>query len=120
MTSEGGVLGTAEYMAPEQADGRRVTHHCDLYSLGSVMFALLAGRAPFQASTMLEMLQMQRFTSAESVRRYAPDVPNEMERIIAQLLEKDPADRFQSMVELVDSLDSARGGLLAGDDRTIG
>jgi serine/threonine-protein kinase len=111
VTSEGGVLGTAEYMAPEQADGRRVTHHCDLYSLGGVMFALLAGRAPFQASTMLEMLQMQRFTSPESVRRYVPDVPNEMERIIAQLLEKDPDDRFPNALMLGRRLEAMLHGL---------
>ena len=49
MTSDGGVLGTAEYMAPEQADGRVVTDRCDQYSLGGVMYALLAGRPPFRA-----------------------------------------------------------------------
>ncbi|MFP6614197.1 MAG: serine/threonine-protein kinase [Pirellulales bacterium] len=125
VTSEGGVLGTAEYMAPEQADGRRVTHHCDLYSLGSVMFALLAGRAPFQANTMLEMLQMQRFTSPESVRRYAADVPNEMERIISQLLEKQPENRFPNALMLGRRLEAMLHGLTirketkAGDDDEI-
>ena len=47
LTSDGGLIGTAEYMAPEQADGRPVTYQCDLYSLGGVLFALLAGRPPF-------------------------------------------------------------------------
>ncbi|NIP87375.1 MAG: protein kinase, partial [Planctomycetales bacterium] len=84
LTSEGGVLGTAEYMAPEQADGRRVTHHCDLYSLGGVLYALLAGRPPFQAKSMLEMLQMQRYSQPEPVRRYAHEAPAELERIISQ------------------------------------
>ena len=51
MTNDGGVLGTAEYMAPEQADGRPVTDRCDQYSLGGVMYALLAGRPPFRASS---------------------------------------------------------------------
>ena len=75
LTSDGGVLGTAEYMAPEQADGRVVTDRCDQYSLGGVMYALLAGRPPFRAGTLLEMLQLQRYAEPEPVRRYAPDTP---------------------------------------------
>jgi len=93
-TSEGGVLGTAEYMAPEQAEGSRISHHCDLYSLGGVMYALLAGRPPFQSKSMLKLLQMQRFTQPESVCKYAPETPKEFGEIILQLLEKEPADRF--------------------------
>lgn len=93
-TSEGGVLGTAEYMAPEQAEGSRISHHCDLYSLGGVMFALLAGRPPFQSKSMLKLLQMQRFSQPESVCKYAPETPQEFEQIILQLLEKEPEKRF--------------------------
>lgn len=93
-TSEGGVLGTAEYMAPEQADGNPVTHHCDLYSLGGVLYALIVGRPPFQSKSMLKLLQMQRFSQPESVCKYAPDTPLELEQIIMQLLEKNPDDRF--------------------------
>ncbi|MDG2207519.1 MAG: serine/threonine-protein kinase [Pirellulales bacterium] len=93
-TSEGGVLGTAEYMAPEQAEGSRISHHCDLYSLGGVMYALLAGRPPFQSKSMLKLLQMQRFTQPESVCKYAPETPKEFSDIILQLLEKEPGDRF--------------------------
>src|SRR6185503_12062368 len=89
MTSEGGILGTAEYMAPEQAEGRPVTDRCDQYSLGSVMYALLAGRPPFRANSFVEMLQLQRFEEPQPLRRYAPDAPVELEKIIHQLLEKD-------------------------------
>src|SRR5690606_33127591 len=56
LTGDGGVLGTADYMAPEQADGRPVTTRCDMYSLGSVLFALLARRPPFAAPTLAEVL----------------------------------------------------------------
>lgn len=82
VTSDGGVLGTAEYMAPEQADGRPVTDRCDQYSLGGVMYALLAGRAPFRASSLVEMLQLQRFAEPDPVRRYAADCPEALERIV--------------------------------------
>jgi len=100
LTIAGGVLGTADYMSPEQADGRPITEKCDQYSLGGVMYALLAGRPPFRATTMPEMLQMQRFANPEPVRRYAPDTPKQLDRLITQLLSKDPADRFPNVLVL--------------------
>jgi serine/threonine-protein kinase len=94
LTTAGGVLGTADYMSPEQADGRPVTARCDQYSLGGVMYTLLAGRPPFQAKSLPQMLQLQRFAKPEPVRRYAPDAPEQMERVVMQLLAKNPAERF--------------------------
>jgi serine/threonine-protein kinase len=100
LTTAGGVLGTADYMSPEQADGRSVTDKCDQYSLGCVMYALLAGRPPFRARTMPEMLQMQRFAEPEPVRRYAPAAPRQLEQLITQLLAKDPEARFPNVLVL--------------------
>ena len=100
LTTAGGVLGTADYMSPEQADGRSVTEKCDQYSLGCVMFALLAGRPPFRAKTMVEMLQLQRFAEPEPVRRYAVDTPDQLDRLITQLLSKEPGDRFPNVLVL--------------------
>jgi serine/threonine-protein kinase len=97
LTTVGGVLGTADYMSPEQADGRPVTARCDQYSLGGVMYALLAGRPPFRAKNLPQMLQLQRFAEPEPVRRYAPDTPEQLERLITQLLAKEPAERFPNM-----------------------
>lgn len=120
MTSDGGVLGTAEYMAPEQADGRSVTDRCDQYSLGGVLYALLAGRPPFQARSFVEMLQLQRFAEPEPVTRYAPQTPAELARIIHQLLEKDPHKRFTNTLMLARSLEAMERGLSVslsrGDD----
>ena len=87
-------------MSPEQADGRPVTERCDQYSLGGVMYALLAGRPPFRAKTMPEMLQLQRFAEPEPVGRLAPDTPKQLERLIAQLLAKDPEGRFPNVLVL--------------------
>ncbi len=100
LTTAGGVLGTADYMSPEQADGRPVTEKCDQYSLGGVMYALLAGRPPFHAKTMPEMLQLQRFAEPEPVRSYATETPDQLNRLIAQLLAKDPDDRFPNVMVL--------------------
>ncbi|REK19525.1 MAG: serine/threonine protein kinase [Planctomycetota bacterium] len=110
-TSDGGVLGTAEYMAPEQADGRNVTDRCDQYSLGGVMYTLLAGRPPFRAHTLVEMLQMQRYAEPEPVTRYAPETPAELARIIHQLLEKEPERRFANTMMLARSLEAMERGL---------
>jgi serine/threonine-protein kinase len=93
LTSEGGLIGTAEYMSPEQAAGRPVSLHADLYSLGCVMFAMLAGRPPFRSKSLPEMLQMQRNDDPPPVSRYARDVPLELERIIARLLSKNGSER---------------------------
>lgn len=93
VTAAGNVLGTIEYMAPEQVDSRPATPRTDLYSLGGVFFALLARRPPFRARSVPEMLDLQRRAVPEPVSRFAPDVPRELELIISQLLEKDPEKR---------------------------
>jgi serine/threonine-protein kinase len=111
LTADGGVLGTAEFMAPEQADGRQVTDRCDQYSLGGVMYALLSGRPPFRAKTLVQMLQLQRYAEPEPVTRYAPQTPAELARIIHQLLEKDPQKRFANTLILARSLEAMERGL---------
>lgn len=111
LTTAGGVLGTADYMSPEQADGRPVTEKCDQYSLGCVMYALLAGRPPFRANTMPEMLQLQRFAEAESVRRYAPATPEHLDQLIQQLLSKDPDERFPNALVLARHMEAMRRAL---------
>ncbi len=118
VTIAGGVLGTADYMSPEQAAGKPVTARCDQYSLGGVMYALLTGRPPFRASDMGAMLQLQRFAIPEPVRRFAPDTPQELERIIGKLLEKDPADRFPNTWIVARRLEAMSQGLarVAPDD----
>ncbi|MEM6799381.1 MAG: serine/threonine-protein kinase, partial [Planctomycetota bacterium] len=106
LTTAGGILGTADYMSPEQADGKPVTARCDQYSLGCVMYALLAGRPPFRAKTLPEMLQLQRYAEPEPVRRYAPQAPQQLERAIAQLLAKTPAERFPNTLVLARHLEA--------------
>ena len=128
LTVAGGVIGTADYMSPEQGDGQGVTARSDLYSLGSVLFALLAGRPPFASRTAAEVIHKLHYEEALPVRRLAPDTPEEFELIIAQLLEKDPAKRIATALAVANRLkameyglsletrvDNAFGPLLAGD-----
>ena len=118
LTTAGGVLGTADYMSPEQADGRPVTARCDQYSLGGVMYALLAGRPPFRAKNLPQMLQLQRFAKPEPVRRYAPDTPEQLEHVIMQLLAKEPSERFPNTQVLARHLQAMANALSrpAADD----
>ena len=100
MTALGGVLGTADYMAPEQAEGRPVTPRSDLYSLGSVLYALLTGRPPFRGKSMGEVLHLLRYAEPKPVRNRNPEVPAALEKIVIQLLEKDPLKRIPTALAL--------------------
>jgi len=93
LTITGGVIGTAEYMSPEQAQGQRATKRSDLYSLGAVMYAMLTGRPPFVGSTTVEILQKHRYGQFDRVKRYLPEIPPFLDDLVNQLLEKDPAKR---------------------------
>jgi serine/threonine-protein kinase len=106
VTIEGSVLGTAEYMSPEQATGRPTDGRSDLYSLGGVIYTLLAGRPPFQALSLLAMIEMQRSAVAEPLRRHAGDIPG-------QLLEKDPERRFPNAAVVARRLEGVLGAQAA-------
>jgi serine/threonine protein kinase len=92
-TAAGSIIGTADYMPPEQAEGKTVTVRSDLYSLGCVMYALLNGKPPFGGKSVPEVLYAVRYTSAPDLRHTAPDAPVELVELIHQLLDKDPLKR---------------------------
>jgi serine/threonine protein kinase len=96
LTAAGSVVGTADYMAPEQAEGKAVSNRTDLYSLGSVMYTLLARRPPFAGSSVPQVVHKLRYQEPQSVRRFAPRVPPELEQIVAELLQKDPSQRISN------------------------
>ncbi len=93
MTAVGSVIGTADFMPPEQAEGKGVTIRSDFYSLGSVMYALLAGRAPFAGKSVPEVLYAVRYSPAPDSTPYAPEAPPDLHALIAEMLEKDPLKR---------------------------
>jgi serine/threonine-protein kinase len=110
-TSAGSVLGTAEFMAPEQAEGRAVDPRADLYSLGGVLYVLLTRRPLFRAKSLPEMLHKQRFEQPERVGRYASDCPAELEQIVGQLLEKEAGRRIPNAAILGRRLSAMRHAL---------
>ena len=114
LTADGSVVGTADYMAPEQAEGRPVTNRTDLYSLGTVMFTLLARRPPFTGGSIPQVLHKLRYEDAPPVRKFAPTVPSELEQIIGQLLSKEADDRIPTALVLANRLKAMEYGLGTG------
>src|SRR5262245_21144901 len=108
LTVPGSVVGTAEYLSPEQAAGKPVTKRSDLYSLGAVLYALLTGRTPFQGKTPVELLHKHQFGQFDRPARLVPETPHDLDEIICQLLEKDPAKRPADAGVLHRQLDRVR------------
>ncbi len=105
LTGDGVMIGTPDYVAPEQAmDARSADIRADLYSLGCTFYFLLAGRAPFSGGNALEKLLKHQSERPQSVRDFRPDVPSPVAAIVHRLLAKRPADRFQTPAELVAAL----------------
>jgi len=100
LTNSGIVLGTADYLSPEQARGETLTASSDLYSLGVVMFEMLAGRPPFIGPTAVSIAMQHASASPPYLRQFNPTVPLTVEKIIMKTLEKEPVDRFQSAAEM--------------------
>jgi len=94
LTIPGAVIGTAEFMSPEQVEGRRADRRSDLYSLGAVLYTMLVGQPPFAQGTPQEIMQKQRFGRFDAPRSYVPDIPSWLDEIVCQLLEKNPEKRF--------------------------
>ena len=93
LTSTGGVIGTAEFMSPEQVTGSRADKRSDLYSLGAVMYTMLVGQPPFVGPTASDIMQKQRFGRFDPPKSYVPDVPSWLDELVCQLLEKEPDKR---------------------------
>ncbi len=104
LTQSGTVAGTPQYMAPEQARGETVDARADLFSLGSVLYAMCTGRSPFRAETVMAVLRRVSDDAPRPVREVNPEVPEWLAAIIEQLLAKEPADRFQSAAEIAEVL----------------
>ena len=107
MTGRNEVLGTAEFMSPEQAAGDPVDERSDLYSLAIVGHYALSGQLPFQGDTVAATLAKQITQPAPPLATVAPEVPSDLAKAIDRCLAKDPADRFADGEQLADALSRA-------------
>ncbi|MFK8067514.1 MAG: protein kinase [Gammaproteobacteria bacterium] len=103
-TSVSKGFGSPLYMSPEQASGAPLTHQTDIFSLGVVLYELLAGVHPFQASTMPALFKNIISVEPKPVQEYRSEVPPSLAKIIDKVLQKDPKDRYANCAELADSL----------------
>lgn len=104
LSQSGTVAGTPLYMAPEQARGEPLDHRADLFSLGSVLYAMVTGRPPFRAENRIAVLKRVCEDTPRPPRQIIPEVPRWLCDVIANLHAKDPAKRFQSAREVVEAL----------------
>ncbi len=103
-SQSGVVAGTPQYMSPEQANGLAIDARSDLFSMGSVLYAMLTGHAPFRGETNMAVLRRVCEDQPRPIREINPEVPDWLAAIIAKLHAKDPADRFGSAAEVADVL----------------
>lgn len=104
LTQSGMIAGTPMYMAPEQAYGTPLDHRADLFSLGSVLYTLCTGRAPFRAQTSIAVLRRVAESDPRPIRDVIPEAPPGLCDVITKLHAKKPDDRFQTATEVADAL----------------
>ncbi|HTE55780.1 MAG TPA: protein kinase [Kofleriaceae bacterium] len=109
-TVAGYVLGTPEYMAPEQARSERIDHRVDLYAVGVLLYEMLAGRLPFQAEGDLAILHKHIEETPRRLRALVPEVSDELEEVASRALEKDRAHRWQTAAEFSRALSAVPEG----------
>ena len=106
-TMDGTTKGTPLYMSPEQASGRAVDFRTDLWSLGAVLYEMLAGKPPFTGDSNLAIMRAIVHDAPPRLREIRPDLPPEVDSIVSRALEKDPAKRYQSGADMVRDLSAA-------------
>jgi Protein kinase domain len=111
ITKTGSVLGTPNYMSPEQVRGDKVDHRSDLFSTGALFYELLTGRKPFSTPTLHATLLKILEEDPEPVDKIEPSLPAELSSIVTRCLAKDPAERYQQADDLVKDLERVRRSL---------
>ena len=106
VTQTGTVLGTSDYIAPEQARGQRVDPKTDIYSLGTVLYELLVGDVPFSGDNFVAVAMRHVSEPAPSVVEHRPDCPLRLDLAVQRAMAKDPDDRFESMDDFVAELEA--------------
>jgi len=104
LTKTGSTLGTIGYMSPEQVHGHEIDHRSDLFSLGVVLYELITQRNPFRGDSEAATLKAVSDDTAEPLARYRSGIPDELQRTVSKLLEKDPSMRYQTGAGVISDL----------------
>lgn len=120
LTQSGQVMGTVDYMPPEQSmDTHKVDHRADIYSLGCTLFYLLTGRPVFSGDTLAKKIIAHREQPLPSLAILRPDVPPQLDALFQKMLAKQPEDRPSTMSDVLAELESCRTALEEGVEETI-
>jgi beta-lactam-binding protein with PASTA domain/predicted Ser/Thr protein kinase len=114
MTETGSIMGTAQYLSPEQAQGHAVTATSDIYSIGVMLYEMLAGRLPFEGDSAVAVALKHLSEPPAPISQWRPDVHPALEAVVMAALAKDPAQRWQSAEDLAAGLEAARTQIDAG------
>jgi beta-lactam-binding protein with PASTA domain/predicted Ser/Thr protein kinase len=114
MTETGSIMGTAQYLSPEQAQGHAVSASSDLYAIGVVLYELLTGRVPFDGESAVTIALKHVSEAPAPLLHLNPAIPPELEHVVMWTLNKDPADRPQEADQLILALEQAKALILAG------
>ncbi len=111
VTAVGSIIGTADFMPPEQAEGRGVTSRSDIYSLGGLAYAAITGRPPFTGRSVPEVLYAVRYNPVTPIRDIKRETPKELAELIEEMLAKDPKDRPPTALVISNRLKALKVGL---------
>ena len=120
MTETGSIMGTAQYLSPEQAQGHAVTATSDIYSIGVMLYEMLAGRLPFEGDSAVAVALKHLSEPPPPISQWRPDVHPALEAVVMAALAKDPAQRWQSAEDFAAALEAARAQIEAGAQRRPG
>ena len=120
MTETGSIMGTAQYLSPEQAQGHSVSPASDIYSIGVLLYEALAGQVPFHGESAVSIALKHLNEPPPPLSRRRPDIHPDLERVVVRALAKDPAQRYTSAEEMIAALEAARAAIrsAANGERT--
>jgi TolB-like protein/Flp pilus assembly protein TadD len=114
ITIEGAVMGTVPYMSPEQLRGQHVDHRSDIFSLGVLLYEMATGGKPFSGATNTDVMSAILRDAPRPLTEVNPGLPHQLDRIVAQCLEKEPGERYQSVRDIRDELRGLRREVESG------